>query len=252
MRCIYKEHTYYRNTECESKLIGESREGNRAPLLTGLTLTINDEGYTLTNAEGCILRQGNETDPFVIYDSMSFEVGALKLVMPGFAGVFDRYENKHGYGRVGKDIKRKFIAYTERGEGNEGAIGLIEYDRHNTLSIHSLYIPQAMTNKEHVNYLAEYIEGLLYANEYATVQAVNFTQGKIDGKYAGIVKMYGAPYKPRHEQARLLYMDAILRGTSITEVFDEPMRYEIQGLFDDADSGEGVSEIDEEKEPILT
>ncbi|WP_088049808.1 hypothetical protein [Virgibacillus dakarensis] len=232
MKCIYTQHDYSSWGESASFLVAETREGKRSRLLSGLTLTINPEGFTITNSDKATLRQGVETDVFAIVDSMTIEMsGPLKLVMPDYSGSYEDYQNRYGYGRVPREVKSNWYVYSETPpeDATETAFGLIRFKGQKTYEIHSLHAPERLSRKERAKYIAEYILARLHANEYATVSAVNFPDFcEVEG-----VKMYGSKYRHKFEQCRLLFADALLRKSNVTEVFPDGQHYAIQRIYEE-------------------
>jgi len=229
MDCICKQNTYWKGNLVESALIGESKAGARTHILNGLTLTISQDGFTLTNSGGAILRQAKQTDVFAIYDSMDFTCENLRLSMPDFNGNYEDYENQFGFGRVARVEKTKWYLYTETlaDDAQETAIGLVRYDAAKTLEIASLYVGERLSRKGKAKYAAEFILSQLKADEFAVVSSVNVSNYReVEG-----VRISGGKYRHKFEQSRLLFMDAMEENRSVTEILKPAQSYKNEKLF---------------------
>jgi len=220
----------------KSEFWTETKEGARAPLLplkdgVRALLTVGRNGYKVHNVHGEVMRQGVETDVFTIYDNMPMDVEPLRVETPDFTGLFVDYEREFGHGRIERDEKRRFKAYYVRTADGIG-LGITEYRRLKTMSIHSLFVPEPMSDEQVINYIAEFASNKLRACEMATITGAQTEPSKLYGKHAGVVQMYCNPYGSTLEQVHLLALDALKRRTSISEVFSEPATYKPLGLFD--------------------
>ncbi|MTW85089.1 hypothetical protein F3157_05380 [Virgibacillus dakarensis] len=172
------------------------------------------------------------TDVFKIVDSMTVELsGPLKLVTPDYRGDYEDYQNIYGVGRIPREVKSNWYVYSESPpeDAKETAIGLIRFKEQKTYEIHSLHVAKRLSRKERAKYIAEYILDRLHANEYATVSAVNFPDYReVEG-----VRMYGSKYRHKFEQCRLLFADALLRKSNVTEVFPDGQHYAIQRIYEE-------------------
>lgn len=237
MKCVYKETAFVGNHFSKSELWTETREGRIAPLLpiregVRAKLTVTDKGFTLSNVEGEVLRCGNEKDVFSIYDGAMYPVEPLRVETRDFEGTFTEYERTFGHGRVSREEKRRFKAYYVRTKDGIG-LGLIEYRRLKTTAIYSLFLPEPMSDKEVINYIAEFATSKLKACEMATITGTQTEPSQLHGKHAGVIKMYSNPYGSTLEQVHLLALDALKRETSISERFAEPLTYKPQGIFNE-------------------
>jgi len=249
LECICNENTYWKGNLVESALIGESKTGERSHILNGLNLTVSQDGFTLTNAEGAHLRQGNkQTNVFEIYDSTPFPCDNLHLDAPGFKGTFDDYEIKYGHGRVERTKAVKFAAYAETTK-TKTAIGLTRLaGGSKTKAIYAFYYDYAMSRREKAKVIADFVYTLLQPTQRASITAVGVTVDKINGPYAGIIRMYGDSYKSKHEEARILADGAAESGEGMAEVFEQAMKYETQGLFEQAEQAEATQATEQEQE----
>ena len=233
MDCICKQNTYWKGNLIESVLVGESKEGAKSRTLNGLTLTIAKDGFKLTNTDNATLRQGKQTNVFAVFDSMAFPCDNLRLSTQEFSGTFEDYELAHGHGRVERSKVVKFTAFTETTK-SATSIGITRLaGGGKTKAIFAFYYDYAMSRREKAKVIADFVYTLLRPKERASITAVGVTVDKINGLYAGIIRTYGDAYKPKHEEARLLYGDAMESGQSIAEVFETAMEYKTQGLFED-------------------
>ncbi|WP_226036736.1 hypothetical protein [Aquibacillus saliphilus] len=234
--CIYREHTINYNTLSDSRLIGESKEGERAPLLQEqLTLTIADGRYRLTNGRnGEVLRQGlSDGTPesiFGIYDSASLVLPNLRVVTADFEGSFDQYEFKHGHGRIERTKLIKYFAFTETTD-TDTVIGITQKAGNGTGAIYSTYFDYPLNRREKAQAIATFLLPKLKPNERATVTAVGVTPDQVNIKYQGVLRIYNDGYEDKHEEARLLAEEAAEHKESTSEVFDEAMYYQIEGLY---------------------
>lgn len=240
MKCVYRENYYGANSQGESKLVGETAEGERQSLLTKYNrgynsmLAVDNDGYKVTEGETDeIFRQGTETHVFVIYDSLLFDPGQL-LVKDGIKDVemsFRDYENKYGYDRVQRTEKTKFYVYTES-TADETAFGIVHFRDKRTLAIYSVYEPYPMTEREKTDYAKEIVSGQLQANQYGNVSAVGLprTVGNTD------VNIYHHSFAPKFEQAECLFDDAMERKETVIEQLGE------SGLHYERDESEEVKQ----------
>ena len=249
MNCICKQNTYWKGNLEASALIGESKSGARtARILNGLTLTISQDGFKLANSDGAHLRQGNkQTDVFAIYDSTPFPCDNMRLDAPGFNGTFEEYELSYGHGRVERTKVVKFTAFTETAK-NATSIGLTRLaGGGKTKAIYAFYFDHAMSRREKAKVIADFVYTLLQPTERASITAVGVTVDNVNGPYAGVIGMYGDAYKSKHEEARILANGATESGDGIAEIFESAVKYETQGLFEQAEA----LKINEEKEAII-
>jgi len=237
MDCICNENTYWKGNLVESALIGESKSGARTRLLNKLTVTVEPTGFTLTNAEGATLRQGIETNIFAIHDSMAFPCDNLQVVTQDFSRKFDDYELAYGHGRVERTKVVKFAAYTETIE-SATAIGITRLVGGKTKAIYALYFDHALSRREKAKEIADFVYLMLMPTQRASISVVGVTVDKINGPYAGVIRMYGDSYKSKHEEARILADGAAESGEGMAEVFESAVKYETQGLFDEAEVDE--------------
>lgn len=238
MRCVFTSNELIGGHRVKSELWTESKEGTRAPLLPVIDgvktiLTVKADGYKLANVEGEILRQGITTDVFEVANSMLFDAEPMQVIdnVRGFEGRFSEYEQIYGFGRVERSKNRKFRLYVEKSDRGSG-IGLVEYSGFDTYAIHSLLYSGPFNNRVMIDFVAEYVSSMLKASEKASIYYTGVNSSyKLDSKYADFIKYHSKVYKDNFEQARLIAHDALLRRTDIAEIFEEPMRYEPQGLF---------------------
>ena len=245
MDCICKQNTYWKGNLVESALIGESKAGARTHILNGLTLTISQDGFTLTNSGGAILRQAKQTDVFAIYDSMDFTCENLRLSMPDFNGTFDDYEIAYGHGRVERTKAVKFASYTETTK-SATSIGLTCMAGGKTKAIYAFYYDHPLSRREAADEIADFVFPLLKPTEHGTITAVGVTVDRANVKYIGVTRIYGDAYKPKHEEARILANDAAESGEGMAEIFEQAMEYEFQGLFEDEAEATQATEQEQE------
>ena len=239
MNCICKQNTYWKGNLEDSALIGETEAGARTRMLNGLTLTVEPTGFTLTNSDGATLRQGTAKNVFEIYDSMPFPCDNLHIDAPGFNGTFESYEIAHGHGRVERTKVVKFAAFTETTE-SATAIGITRMAAGKTKAIYALYYDQRLSRREKAKEIADFVYPLLKPTERASISAVGINQDRANANYAGVVRIDSDAYKPKHEEARLLYGGAIESGQGTAEVFETAMKYETQGLFEQAEAAQAT------------
>lgn len=247
MKCIITKRTYGKGTQLlREEIIGESRDRTEViQILNKLKMTVDASGnYRITNGTGGTIRQGLCPDSpesiFAIVDSCDFNIGNMKLQTPSYSGSYEDYEQKFGFGRVLRDVKTKWRAYSETLPNDAGytAIGLVKYDSQVYYEIHSLYIPERYGRRRKSDYILDFIEKRLKANEYASIQSVGMAAKRTDVHF-----IRNELYKHRYELPRLLYNDAAERMGSVSEVIPEGMTYIPEKLFTELDGAEAENEV---------
>jgi len=232
--CLTKINEYHGNHYCRSTLAGEDKSGKQLDILNGLTLTVDQSGYKLTNSDEAIIRQGLITDVFEIYDSTKLDLRNLTVIddINGERTDFESYEKRYGHGRVERTKSRRFFAYTETTE-TETAIGICEVKNDKTLAIYSLYYGDPLSRREKAAAIAAYIEPMLSPTERGSITAVGVTPDRANIQYSGVLRVYNDGYRAKHEQARLLFEQAKERQESVSEVFEGAgIEYEIQHIYE--------------------
>ncbi|GEM_PF-6425580 len=255
MKCITRRNYISRGQQTGSKLYARQRNGDERPLFEdceALRLTVTGGQYRLTCKQGGVIRQGQSNGSpesiFEIYDSTGADLPTdfLKLELPGYSGSFFEYEQIYGHNRVERVTKRRFVVFTESTEGGTG-FGFVERKNGLTTAIHSVYVPQELSRREKARFVVKYIYELLKANEYASVSYSGIT---IDGvnvhEYGfGAIKCRPAARDADIlEEAHLLYLDALKRKQTVTEVFSSGAKYKPRGLFkaEEVKGGKGVKD----------
>lgn len=234
MKCIVKERSYSRLGRSTTQLINSK---TLEPIFKdGGILTITTEGYRLTTSKGEIIKQGKETNIFPIIKALDFDVQPLQVVdeIKGVTLPFEAYQQRYDFENVPKDYdkKRRYYAFIIKDEEKDcTAFGITEKAGGLTYAIHSIYVPNAMNKYDRAQYLVNFIVGELYADEVASVQTVGAQQENIkDRLNKEHVRLFtGIKAEANSEKAEQLAKDAIERRETISERFEEPIKYEKQG-----------------------
>ncbi|MFC4387747.1 hypothetical protein ACFOZ1_07955 [Gracilibacillus marinus] len=204
--------------------------------LDGGILSVTTSGYTLTNKAGEVVESGSENDPLQIIKALGYSVKPLTIKddIRGVTLPYETYQLRYDFGNVvrDKDNKRKFFAVLIKDEDNGcTGIGITEKKEGLTYAVHSVYIPEAMNKFDRAQYLVDYVNDLLFANEVSYIQAIganysnvkdrlNKEHTKIEGAISSVTNI---------EEAEGLALDAMKRKSSISEVFSEPIKYKKGG-----------------------
>ncbi|WP_085508806.1 hypothetical protein [Thalassobacillus devorans] len=233
MKCLYTTYGYYRNEPTELKLHARDKAGRHAPITPGTTvLSVTDAGHALTSGAGEVLSRGIDTDVMQIISAARAQGLSLYPLTIGINTKkervnmdADRFEDQYADIEEGRHVRRYFKAYLDKTSGRKHtAIGVIEYDARNTLSIASLYEGQALSNAEAANKVAAYVERQLAADEVGVVRMINISlRRNFADRFAGKLVIKTEKAKQGAAEVIALAEDAAERKNDVIEVFNEPM-----------------------------